>query len=65
MIEIPGGPLDGFYHVAESCDDGSILIRRETSGQAVEAIIGTSVDDDDLLDARLARLDVALEREGL
>ncbi|MDP9133524.1 MAG: hypothetical protein M3N56_01710 [Actinomycetota bacterium] len=65
LIEIPGGPLDGFYHVAESCDDGSILIRRETSGQAVEAIVGTSVDDDDLLDARLARLDVALEREGL
>jgi hypothetical protein len=65
LIEIPGGPLDGFYHVAESRDDGSVVIRRETRDQVVETILATSVDDDDLLDAKLARLDAALEREGL
>lgn len=31
LIEIPGGPLDGFYRVAESPEDGSIAMRRETS----------------------------------
>jgi hypothetical protein len=34
--------------VPEAGDDGSIVIRRATSGQAVEAVLGTSVDDDDL-----------------
>lgn len=65
LIEVPGGPLDGFYRVAESRDDGSVVIRRETSGQVVETILATSLDDEDLLDAKLARLDAALEREGL
>jgi len=64
LMEVPGGPLDGFYRVAESRDDGSVVIRRETSGQVVETILATSLDDEDLLDAKLARL-AALGREGL
>lgn len=65
LIEVPGGPLDGFYRVVECRADGSILIRRETSSDVVEAILATSLDDEGALDASLARLDAALDREGI
>ena len=56
-------PLAGSYVVAEQRDDGTLVLRPETSEEVIEQFADRVLSEGELLES-FDRLDAALEREG-
>ena len=55
--------LAGSYVVAEQHDDGTLVLRPETSEEVIEQFADRPLVESELIES-LDRLDAALEREG-
>ncbi len=56
-------PLAGSYVVAEQRDDGTLVLRPESSDEVIEQFANRPLDEREVTES-LDRLDAALEREG-
>lgn len=55
--------LAGSYDVVEQRDDGTLVLRPETSDEVIEQFADRPLSEGELVDS-FDRLDAALEREG-
>ena len=61
-VTVTGPDLTGSYAVAERRDDGTLVLRPETSDEVIEQFADRTLSEDELLES-LDRLHAAAERE--
>lgn len=62
-VTVNGPDLSGDYVVAEQRDDGTLVLRPETSEEVIGQFADRRLDETELTES-FGRLDAALEREG-
>lgn len=62
-VTVDGPELSGPYVVAEQRDDGTLVLRPETSDEVIEQHANHPLSEAELTES-FDRLDAALEREG-
>ncbi len=62
-VTVSGPQVAGSYVVAEQREDGTLVLRPETSEEVIGQFAGRPLEEAELTES-LDRLDAALEREG-